>query len=98
MVIKRVGALSLAKIAAVLYGGIGLLVGGAFALIGMAGIASRFGSDNPGASFIGPLFGVGAIIIVPICYAIGGFVVALIMAGIFNLAAGITGGVEIDVQ
>jgi hypothetical protein len=98
MVIKRVGALSVAKIAAVLYGGIGLLVGAVLALIGMAGLASRIGSDNPGSAFLGPIFGVGAIVIVPICYAIGGFIIALIMAAIFNLAAGITGGIEIDVQ
>jgi hypothetical protein len=98
MVIKRVGPLSVAKIAAVLYGGIGLIVGGVLALIGMAGLASRIYSDNPGSSFLGPLFGVGAIVILPICYAIGGFIVALIMAAIFNVAAGITGGVEIDVQ
>jgi hypothetical protein len=98
MVIKRVGPLSVAKIAAVLYAGIGLLVGAVFALIGMAGLASRMGSDNPGSAFLGPLFGVGAIVILPVCYGIGGFIIALIMAAIFNLAAGITGGIEIDVQ
>jgi hypothetical protein len=98
MVIKRVGPLSVAKMAAVLYAGIGLLVGAVFALIGMAGLATQLGSDHAGSAFLGPLFGVGAIVILPICYAIGGFIFALIMAAIFNLASGITGGIEIDVQ
>ena len=96
MVIKRVGALSLAKIAAVLYAGIGLLIGLVVALASLVWGSSFSGSGMP--SFLGSVVGVGAIIILPICYGIIGFVGTLIAATIFNVAARITGGVEIEVQ
>ncbi len=98
MVIKRIGALSLAKIAAVLYAGIGLLIGAVFALIGMAGFAGQMGGASSALPFGGMLFGVGAIVILPICYGVMGFIFTLIGATIFNVAAGLTGGVEIEVQ
>jgi hypothetical protein len=41
---------------------------------------------------------VGAIILLPIFYGIMGFVFTLIGASLFNLAVGMTGGVQIDVQ
>ena len=98
MVIKRIGALSLAKIAAVLYAGIGLLIGAVFALVGMAGFASQMGGAGSALPFGGMLFGVGAIVILPICYGVMGFIFTLIGATIFNAAARLTGGVEIEVQ
>lgn len=98
MVITRVGVLSVAKIAALLYAGIGLIVGGLFSLIGLAGFAGGLASDSAGGAVGSALFGVGAIIIVPIVYGAMGFVGTLIGAFLFNLAAGITGGVEIEVR
>jgi len=97
MVIKRVGAMSVAKIAAVLYAGMGLLLGAVFSLVGMAGFGAMANSgDAP--PFMGMIFGVGAIVILPICYGIGGFIFTLIAASLFNVAAGMTGGVEVEVQ
>jgi hypothetical protein len=98
MVIKGVGALSVAKIAAVLYAGIGLLIGVVFALIGTAGFASQLSGPDSNVPFVGMLFGVGAIIILPICYGLMGFIFTLIGATIFNMAARLTGGVQIEVQ
>lgn len=98
MVITRVGVLSVAKISAVLYAGVGLMIGGLFSLIGLAGFAGGLASDSPGGAVGSALFGVGAIIILPIVYGVIGFVATLIGAALFNLAAGITGGVEIEVK
>jgi hypothetical protein len=98
MVIKRVGAVSIAKIAGVIYAGMGLLIGAVFSLIGMLGLATRLASNDSGGAMFGALFGIGAIIILPICYGIMGFIGTLIAAGLFNLAAGMTGGVELEVQ
>ena len=98
MVITRVGVLSVAKIGAVLYAGIGLIVGGLFSLIGLAGFAGSLASDSPGGAVGAAMFGAGAIIILPIFYGVLGFVATLIGAFLFNLAAGITGGVEIEVK
>jgi hypothetical protein len=44
------------------------------------------------------IFGLGAIILLPIFYGVCAFIGALIGAVVYNFAAGIVGGVEIDVQ
>jgi hypothetical protein len=44
------------------------------------------------------LFGAGAVILLPICYGIFGFIGTLIGAWLFNVAAGIVGGVEVEVK
>lgn len=99
MVIKRVGAMSLAKIAAVLYAGIGLIVGAMFSLSGLIGAATWMAqSDARGGAMFGTLFGAGAIIVLPIFYGVIGFIGTLIAASLFNFAAGMTGGVQIEVQ
>jgi hypothetical protein len=96
MVIKRIGPLSAAKVSFVLYAFIGLIVGAFVALIGMMGFAlGDAGSTGP---FLGMALGVGAIIVMPVFYGVIGFLVALISAAIYNLAAGIVGGVELELQ
>jgi hypothetical protein len=44
------------------------------------------------------MFGVGAVIVFPIFYGCIGFVMTLIMAWLFNIVVGITGGVEVDAR
>jgi len=99
MVIRRVGVGSAAKVGGALYAVIGLIIGlfvAAFSLLG-AGIAAQAGAgDVP--SFIGPLFGVGAIIFAPIFYGILGLIGFALAAAIYNLVAGMTGGLELDVE
>jgi hypothetical protein len=97
MVITRVNAFSVAKVAAVLYAGIGLLIGALFSLIGMIGVGAAL-AGNEGAGFVRALFGMGAIIVMPICYAGIGFIFSFIAASLFNVAAGMTGGVEIETR
>ena len=98
MVITRVGPLSVAKIAGVLYAILGLIIGACLSLIGLAGMAGGLANDSPGGAMFGALFGVGAIIALPIFYGAMGFIGSLIMAALFNLGARLAGGVEIDVQ
>ena len=96
MVITRVNAFSVAKVAAVLYAGIGLIAGALVSLVGMAwGHAI---ANTEGGAFFGAIFGVGAIIIMPICYAIIGFIFSFIAASLFNVAAGMTGGIEVETR
>ena len=45
-----------------------------------------------------PMFGAGAIVILPILYGGLGFVATLIAAWVYNVVAGIVGGIELDVQ
>jgi hypothetical protein len=96
MVVKRIGPMSLAKIGLVMYGFFGLIGGVVLAAASMI-MSSAAGTDGNSLSMLGPVFGVGAIIILPICYGIFGFIGGLISAAIYNLLAGMVGGVEIDV-
>jgi len=97
MVITKVNALSVAKVAGVLYAGMGLLFGALFSLIGMAGVGNLL-AGSEGAGFASMLFGVGAIIALPIFYGVLGFIVSFIAALLFNVASGLTGGIEIETR
>jgi len=97
MTITRVGPLSCAKVAGLLYVVIGLIAGALFSLVAMGGAALGAASGDDGAMF-GALFGVGAIILLPIFYGIFGFIGTLIMAWLFNIAAGMVGGIEVDAR
>ena len=93
MVIRRVGPLSCAKVVGVLYLILGFVVGGMISLLSLVGL---FGGGAQGG-FMPALFGAAAVVLLPICYGLLGFVVTLIMTSLFNVVVGITGGVEIDV-
>lgn len=91
MVIRRVGPLSCAKVAGLLYLILGFVFG---AFISLFSLGSFF-VGQPDKGF-GMLFGAGAIVILPVCYGFLGFLMTLVMAVVFNLVVGITGGIEVD--
>jgi hypothetical protein len=96
MIVRRVGPVSFAKITGMLYALMGLIVGACISLFSFVGSAMAPRGVVPGG--FGVLFGVGAIIALPIFYGVLGFIVSLIGAGLYNLVASWVGGVEIDVQ
>jgi hypothetical protein len=96
MVIKSIGALSVAKLTGILYAAFGLIIGLVVSLVSLAG-GFAAGSDS-GMMGFGVLFGVGAIVLLPILYGCMGFVVSLVGAWLYNLAAGAVGGIELTVQ
>ncbi len=98
-VIRRLGVLSVAKLQGTLYALLGLLAGAVFALFSLFGaaIGSSMGSDSHGSLF-GAVLGVGAIVFFPVVYGLLGFVVGLLAAALYNLVAGITGGIEIELS
>ena len=98
MTITRVGPLSVAKVAGILYVVIGLIAGCVLSLAAMAGGFAASAADADGAGPMAALFGVGAIVILPIFYGVFGFIGTLIMAWLFNVAAGIVGGIEVDAR
>jgi hypothetical protein len=68
---------------------------------GLAGaMASDAGSRGAGlaAGSLSAVFGVGAIVILPICYGIAGLVGGAISAALYNLFAGMFGGIEVEIQ
>jgi len=95
MIIKRIGPMSVARLSGMLYAVMGLLFGGIISLIAMAG---GFGSGGDGATPFGGFMGVAAVVVLPICYGLLGFVGTLIAAWLYNVAAGIVGGIEVDIS
>ena len=95
MIITRFEPLSVGKVAGLLYGAMGFVVGVIVSLA--ATIGGLAGHDTFGA-LAGGLVGIGAVVLLPILYGGLGFVVAIIAAWLYNLAAGVVGGIEIDVQ
>ncbi len=97
MTITRVNPVSAAKVAGLLYVVIGLIAGAFISLVAMGGAAmgAAAGEDN---ALVGAIFGAGAIILLPICYGIFGFIGTLIMTWLFNVAAGMVGGIEIEAR
>ena len=103
MVIRRFGVWSVARLYGGIMGVIGLIGGLFFAAAamvgGFAGAASRSDtSSGLAASGLGALFGVGAIVILPICYGVLGIISGAIGAALYNLFAGLFGGIELEVQ
>jgi len=100
--LKRVGVLSVAVTSAAVYVVAGFLVGILFALISMlgSGIAAMANQEGAGAvpPFFGLIFGVGAIVILPVFYGFLGFVGGAIAAAIYNLMAKLTGGIEMTLE
>jgi hypothetical protein len=99
MVIKRVGVWSLSKLSFALYAVIGLIIGliiaGVSALAGAAGAMA--GAESGVPNWIAPIFGIGAVVILPIFYGVLGLVVGAIAGVLYNLVAKLVGGLEIDV-
>jgi hypothetical protein len=100
MVLKSVGVLSAGKIMGVL-GALGGLIGGAMiALMSVLGGAAQMHAANPagGPHFPAAFLGIGAIILMPIIYGIFGFIAGLLYALFYNIAAGIIGGLELELE
>jgi hypothetical protein len=92
MVIRRIEPMSAAKCGGVLYALLGLVFGVIFSLLSLTGMGGA------GMAAYGMLFGVGAIIILPILYGILGFIFLGIAAALYNVAAKMAGGLEIQVE
>jgi len=108
LTIKQIGIISFAKFLAVLYAGFGLLIGLVVSLLSLFGsvLAGLLASSRElrglaggtGGSMLSLMFGIGAIIALPIFYGILGFVGGLIFGLIGNLALRISGGLELQVK
>lgn len=86
--IRRVSPVSAAKIAGVLYGIMGLI------FIPFVLVIRMFSPEASDAAGFG--FGLGFAIAMPILYACLGFVFTLIGAALYNVIAGLVGGLEIE--
>jgi len=95
VVLRSVGVLSCGKVSGLLYALLGLLAGAVVALISLFGAALVPESERSSGMF-GALFGVGAIIFLPIVYGVIGFFSGVIGGALYNLIARFAGGIELD--
>ncbi len=91
--LRHIGVLSAAKISALLYGAISLLIVPLFLLL--AGIMSVVPHEpnQPSAAVF-----VGFALVAPFIYAGMGFVMGALMAFVYNLIAGWIGGLEMQFE
>ena len=94
MTLKRVGPGSCAKVFGLLYAVAGLIFGLVASAISIVGSAAGEGASG----VAGALFGVGAIVALPVLYGILGAVSGGVGAFLYNLIAGRIGGIEMDLS
>lgn len=96
-ILKKLGVLSLAKMEGGIMAVIGLIIGIIFTIVG-----TIMGGDIFGRPAISAIFDAGLgfllIIIVPILYAVAGFILGAIGAFLYNIIAERIGGVEMDFE
>jgi hypothetical protein len=95
MVIRRVGVWSAAKLYAAITASIGLCVGVVIAGLSAVGAVAGMQED---AGAIAGLLGIGAIVIAPIFYGVMGLIGGAIGALLYNLFAGLVGGLEVETE
>ena len=95
MVVKSIGVASAAKIYGAISAAFGLVFGLLLALGSLLGAGL---SDTSEGAFFAPILGVGAIIILPIFYGVMGLIGGAIGAVLYNVFAGMVGGVRLDVE
>lgn len=97
LTIRRLGVLSVAKIQGAIALVFGLIIGVIYGLIIML-FGAALMSQSRGAAGGSIILGLLAMIGIPIFYGIIGFIGGAISALIYNMAAGIAGGIEIEVE
>lgn len=97
MIVKRVGPFSCAKINCLVSASIGLIIG-FFWSAGALFIGSLMGEMGGQEGRFAALFGIGAIIFMPLFYGMVGFIGGLIAAWLYNLFAAWVGGIEIEFE
>lgn len=103
--IRKLGILSVAKIYAVMMLVMSLLFAIPyglfiiiFALIGGAGAGSQDGLAGLAVGGGGVIMGIVFMIAIPIMYGLMGFVAGALSALIYNIFAGLVGGIQIEVE
>jgi uncharacterized protein YacL len=91
MEITKIKVLSAAKIFGILNAIVGLILGLVIGLMALAGVGQAEGSPTA-------IFGVGAIVILPILYGVMGFISGALMSFVYNLIAGKIGGLVIETK
>jgi hypothetical protein len=95
MVVKRFGVGSVAKIYGAISAAFGLLAG---CIIALGSLMSLGFADTSDAGVLAPMFGIGAVVFLPIFYGVMGLIAGALGAVLYNVFAGMVGGVRIEVE
>lgn len=97
MVIKKLDVVSVGKISGIIAAAFGLLAGLILLVFGslFAGLAGASGEAGPLAAIGG---GVAGVVVLPLLYGVIGFIGGMLQALIYNLAAGVIGGIRIETE
>lgn len=102
MMVRRIGVLSLAKIQGLLMFVIGLIIGviyGLFFMIFGAAISQLGRGENQLAGGVSSVvIGLIMMIAIPVFYGVLGFVGGAISGFIYNVAAGVVGGIKLELE
>ena len=99
--IKRMGVFSCAKIYSITLAAMGLIVGVIYGLIFMVvggAMMAGGGRDSGAAGASSLVIGLVMMIAIPVFYGIIGFIGGIIGALVYNVAAGVVGGLEIEIE
>ena len=95
MIIKRIGIGSAARMYGAMTAAMGLIFGVILAIASTVGAGL---SDDAASGMFGMAMGVGAVILLPLVYGCLGLVMGAIGALLYNLFAGMVGGLKVDVE
>ena len=99
--IKRMGVFSCAKIYSITLAAMGLIVGIIYGLIFMVvggAMMAGGGRDSGMAGGSSIVIGIVMMVAIPVMYGIIGFIAGVIGALVYNVAAGIVGGLELELE
>ena len=99
--IKRVGVFSCAKMYAITLAAVGLVFGILYGLIFMVlggAMMAGGGRDAGMAGGSSLVIGLVMMIAIPVFYGFLGFIVGLISGLVYNIAAGVVGGLELELE
>ena len=94
MILRSIGVLSFAKAYAVIMAAVGVIGGLFISLTALLGVAGAGGDATAG--ILGFLFGVGSLIFFPIFYGFFGFLSGALTAWVYNVAASVVGGIQLN--
>jgi hypothetical protein len=98
MIVRRIGPWSVGRVYGAMLAAMGLLFGGCIALLSLVGVGIAGHNDPNVPAWVGAALGLGAVIALPIFYGVMGLVMGALMAALYNLFAGVVGGIDLDVQ
>lgn len=96
--LRRIAPLQAAKMAGAIYAVMGSVIGALVSLAVVFGAFARSAAGVPGPQPARMLFGVGAIVILPMFYGLLGFLMTLPLTALYNLLAGWLGGIRVEAE